>query len=167
MRTIRQRLGICFRPLAPGEIDFECLFLGVSLAAAGSCFAWLAFGLPWPKCWFRQLTGLPCPTCGATRSVLSFVHWNLGDAICLNPLLFLCYAGTLVLDLYCTFVLLFRLPRLRLPRQPARIKYRLCILVVVAIAMNWIYLVASPRNHALGEAARIPHHCYTPAMPVL
>lgn len=143
MRTIRQRLGICFRPLAPQEIDVECLFLGVSLATAASCFAWLAFGLPWPKCWFRQLTGLPCPTCGATRSVLSLVQGNLGGAIGHNPLLFLFYIGTLVLDLYCAFVLLFRLPRLRLPRQPAQIKYRLCILVFAAAAINWIYLVAN------------------------
>jgi uncharacterized protein DUF2752 len=143
MRIIRQRLSICLRPLAPGEMDFECLFLGVSSAAAGSCFAWLAFGLPWPKCWFRQLTGLPCPTCGATRSILSLVHGNPGDAIRHNPLLFLCYVGTLVLDLYCTFVLLFRLPRFRLPRQPAKIKYRLWIFVFAAVAMNWIYLVAN------------------------
>jgi Protein of unknown function (DUF2752) len=143
MRTIRQRLGICFRPLAPQETDLEFLFLGVSLAAAASCFAWLAFGLPWPKCWFRQLTGLPCPTCGATRSVLSLVHGNLGGAIDRNPLLFLCYVGTLILDLYCAFVSLFRLPRLRLPRQPAKIKYRLCILVFAAVATNWVYLIVN------------------------
>jgi hypothetical protein len=139
----RQRPGICVRPLAPGETDFECLFLGISLVVAGSCFAWLAFGLPWPKCWFRHLTGLPCPACGATRCVLSLVHWNLGDAIRYNPLLFLCYIGTLVLDLYCTFILLLRLPRLRLPPQPARIKHRLTVLVFAAVAMNWIYLIAN------------------------
>jgi uncharacterized protein DUF2752 len=143
MRTLRGRLNICLRPLAPGETDFERLFLSVSLAVTASCFAWLVFGLPWPKCWFRHLTGLPCPTCGATRSVLALVHWNVVDAIRCNPLLFLCYFGTLVLDLYCTFVLLLGLPRLRLPRQPAKIKHRLCTLFFAALVLNWIYLLAN------------------------
>ena len=138
-----RRLPVCFRPLAPREPDFELLFLTVSLTAAASCFAWLAFGLPWPKCWFRQMTGLPCPTCGATRSILSLAHGNLGDAIALNPMLFLCYVGTLALDLYCAFVLLFRFPRLRLAGLPAKIKHLLCVLVFAAAATNWIYLIAN------------------------
>jgi hypothetical protein len=143
MRTTRRKLGICFRPLAPQEVDVEFLFFGVSLTGAASCFAWLAFGLPWPKCWFRQLTGLPCPACGATRSALALVHGDLGSAISHNPLLFLCYLGTLLLDLYCAIALLFRIPRLRLSGLPAKIKYRLCVLVFAAAAANWIYLVAN------------------------
>ena len=143
MRTIKRRLDICFRPLAPQEIDVEFLFLSVSVTSVASCFVWLAFGLPWPKCWFRQLTGLPCPTCGATRSVLSLVHGNLAGAIGHNPLLFFCYIGTLVLDLYSAFVLFFRLPRLRLAGLPAKVKHRLCVLAFTAAAVNWIYLVAN------------------------
>jgi len=143
VRTIKSRLSVSFRPLAPREVDFEFLFLSVSLTATANCFAWLAFGLPWPKCWFRQMTGLPCPTCGATRSVLSLVHGNLGHAIALNPLLFLCYVGTLALDIYCACVLFLRFPRLRLAGLPAQIKYRLCLLVFAAAMTNWIYLIAN------------------------
>jgi hypothetical protein len=143
MRTTRRKLGICLRPLAPREVDVEFLFFVVSLTGAASCFAWLAFGLPWPKCWFRQLTGLPCPACGATRSALALVHGDLGSAISHNPLLFLCYLGTLLLDLYCATALLFRIPRLRLSGLPAKIKYRLCVLVFAVAAANWIYLVAN------------------------
>ena len=143
MRTVKSRLEISFRPLAPREVDFEFLFLSVSVTVAASCFGWLAFGLPWPKCWFRQLTGLPCPTCGATRSVLSLVHGNLAEAIGHNPLLFFCYIGALVLDLYCAFVLFFQLPRLRLAGLPAKVKHRLCVLALTATAVNWIYLVAN------------------------
>ena len=143
MRTIKPRLDICFRPLAPREIDVEFLFLSVSATAAASCFAWLAFGLPWPECWFRQLTGLPCPTCGATRSVLSLVHGNVAEAIGHNPLLFFCYIGTLLLDLYCALVLFFRLPRLRLAGLPPEVKHRLCVLAFIAAGINWIYLVAN------------------------
>jgi len=89
------------------------------------------------------MSGLPCPTCGATRSVLSLVHGHLGDAIALNPLLFLCYLGTLAVDIYCAFVLFFRFPRLRISGLPAKIKYRLCLLVFAAAVTNWIYLIAN------------------------
>jgi len=140
---IRRKLIVNFRPLAPQETDFELLFLGVSVTIAACCFFWLACGLPWPKCWFRHLTGLPCPTCGATRSLMMLVQGHLDGAIARNPLLFFGYLGTLVFGLYCALVLLFRLPRLRLAGLPTKIKYRLCVLIVAAAAMNWIYLLAN------------------------
>jgi len=144
MRTASPKIWtFSFRPLAPQEVDLEFLFLSVSLTMAASCFGWLAFGLPWPKCWFRQLTGLPCPTCGATRSLLSLVHGNFAEALIRNPLLFFCYIGALAVDLYCALVLLFQLPRVRLAGLPAKIKHRLCVLIFAAAAMNWIYLVAN------------------------
>jgi hypothetical protein len=131
------------RPLAPKETDFEFLFLVVSFVAGASCVVWLAFGLPWPGCSFRQLTGLPCPTCGATRSALSLLHGNLAAAWQRNPLMFVCYAGALILDLYCVGVLLFRFPRVRLFGVPSKVKRGLYLLTMVAIAANWIYLLAN------------------------
>ena len=131
------------RPLAPKETDFEFLFLVVSFAAGASCFVWLAFGLPWPRCSFRQLTGLPCPTCGATRSALSLVHGDLAAAWHRNPLMFVCYAGALILDLYCVGVLLFRFPRVRVAGVPSKIKRGLYLLTLVAIGANWVYLLAN------------------------
>jgi hypothetical protein len=143
MQTLRQKLGVCLRPLAPQETDFEFLFLVVSFVAGASCFIWLAFGLPWPGCSFRQLTGLPCPTCGATRSALSLVHGDLAAAWQRNPLMVVCYAGALLLNLYCVGVLLFRLPRVRVGGVPSKVKCGLCLLMLVAIAANWAYLLAN------------------------
>lgn len=37
-------------------------------------------------CLFKNLTGLPCPSCGSTRSVVSLFHGNFMEAICLNPI---------------------------------------------------------------------------------
>jgi hypothetical protein len=140
---ILKTLKVQLRPLAPKETDFEFLFLAVSSVAAASCFAWLALGLPWPGCWFRRLTGLPCPTCGATRSALSLAHGNLAAALRYNPLIFVCYVGTIILNVYCTGVLLFQFPRPRLAGLPANIKRCLCVLVLAAVALNWVYLVAN------------------------
>lgn len=141
MRFSHSRLGIYLRPLAPKETDFEFLFLVVSSVAAASCFFWLAVGLPWPGCWFRRLTGLPCPTCGATRTALSLAHGNYPEALRQNPLIFVCYVGVILLNLYCVGVLLFQFPRLRLTGLPFQCKRCLSVLAVAALALNWGYLL--------------------------
>jgi hypothetical protein len=129
------------RPLAPRESDFELMFLAVTCVTAASAFAWLAFGLPWPKCWFRQLTGLPCPTCGATRCAMALSHGNLAGAWHQNPLMFFCYAVTALIDLYAAGVLIFQLRRLRVAGMPAKIKHRLVVALFVGVGVNWIYLL--------------------------
>jgi hypothetical protein len=39
-----------------------------------------------PLCFFRKITGLPCPSCGITHSIVALMHGNLLDAIKANPL---------------------------------------------------------------------------------
>jgi hypothetical protein len=142
MRILSRRFGLFFRPLAPKETDFELLFLVVSSGLASNCYLWLSLGLPWPGCWVRRLTGLPCPACGATRCALSLVHGDLIRAWRDNPLVFVCYGGTLLVNLYAAAVLFFRLPRLRLASLPSKIKRAAGALVVIALTANWIYLLA-------------------------
>ena len=139
MKAIRQ---YC-RPLAPHEMDFEGWFFFGSAALAIGCLTWLAWGLPWPRCWVRHLLGVPCPTCGSTRCALALAHGDLHRAIALNPMMFCVYAATIGYDLYSSVVLLFRLPRIRFGPLRAEIKRGLEILVVVAIVLNWLYLLAN------------------------
>ncbi len=37
--------------------------------------------LPLPGCPLRALTGVPCPTCFLTRSILASLHGDLGEAL--------------------------------------------------------------------------------------
>jgi hypothetical protein len=46
--------------------------------------AWVAAGPP--LCPFRLLTGLPCPGCGITRSIVSTAHGDLAAALAFHPL---------------------------------------------------------------------------------
>jgi hypothetical protein len=39
-----------------------------------------------PLCPFRLLTGLPCPGCGLTRSVVCTLHGDLASAMMFHPL---------------------------------------------------------------------------------
>jgi hypothetical protein len=143
MQTLSRKFGLFFRPLAPQETDFEFLFLSVSCSMAASVYLWLNLGMPWPGCWVRRLTGLPCPTCGATRCAMSFAHGDLLGAWRHNPLIFICYGGTILVNLYAGAVLLFRFPRLRLAHLPPEIKRVLGALFIIALTANWIYLLAN------------------------
>jgi len=38
-----------------------------------------------PLCWFRQITGLECPTCGLSRSFVAWLNGNAARAWRLHP----------------------------------------------------------------------------------
>ncbi len=62
------------------------LWGGAALAgAAAAPFArTLAAGAP--ACLFHALTGVPCPTCGATRALLALARLDVPAALAWNPL---------------------------------------------------------------------------------
>ncbi len=37
-------------------------------------------------CIIKQVTGIPCPSCGATRSIISLLQYNLEEALYWNPI---------------------------------------------------------------------------------
>ena len=133
-------MQIASRPLAPQETDHELLWLTASLGGLILAAAWLAVGLPWPICWFHQLTGHPCATCGSTRAAIAFFHGDLLGAMRWNPLAFAIYCGIAVFDAYAFAVLVLRARRLRLSFNTAekRISRGLAIAILL---VNWAYLL--------------------------
>jgi hypothetical protein len=73
---------------------------------------------------------------------MSLVHGDLVGAWRQNPLIFICYGGTLLVNLYAAAALFFRFPRLRLANLPSKVKRTLGALVVIALVTNWAYLLA-------------------------
>lgn len=124
--------------LTPGQYDPELLALSASGSALVSGIAWAAIGLPIPSCVFHTVTGCPCPTCGATRCLISLLHGHISQAIAWNPLIFTILAAAVLLNLYSLAVLAAKLPRLRLAftTLDARI---LRLSFVLLIAANWSY----------------------------
>src|SRR5437660_10337463 len=107
------------RPLLPDEIDYELIWLNVSLGSLGIAAAWFALGLPWPHCIFLALTGHPCLTCGATRCAIAFFHADFLSAWRWNPLVFVFLSGLSIFDAYASAFLATRSARLRIVRFTA------------------------------------------------
>ena len=97
-------------------------------------------------CLFRQLTGLPCPACGMTRSIVLTLDGHLGTALRLNlagPVWVLAVATLAVALLW----LAWRERARGTDRSaPARRRVRLLALVQgavfgIALAGNWIWVL--------------------------
>ena len=79
-------------------------FYGVLLVMLAASYAWIAYnsvvrvkqaeGIS--ICIVRNVTGVPCPGCGTTRSVVHVLHGEILDAVTTNPLGLLA-AGALTL----------------------------------------------------------------------
>ena len=132
--------------MAEHETNHEAIWLAVSAGALAAASIWLALGLPWPICVFHDLTGLPCLTCGATRCTMALLHGNVTTAWWWNPLAFLALGGLALFDLYALTVLLFRAPRLRIVALTQRVKNFTRLAVVIALALNWIFLLSHWRD---------------------
>jgi hypothetical protein len=136
-------MRICRRRLAPREIDHELVWLLVSLGAGGGLMVWFWAHLPMPGCAFHSLTGLPCLTCGATRSALQFMHGHFITSLAFNPLAFASYCGIALFDLYAAAVLVLHAPRLRFEKFSNHEKKMLRGFVVALLVANWIYLLSA------------------------
>jgi hypothetical protein len=134
------------RPLAPCEVDHELVWLTVSLGSLGLAIAWFAAGLPWPYCLFHQLTGLPCLTCGATRSTIEFLHGHFLAAVRWNPLVFSVLCGLSVFNAYALVILISGGPRFRISNLTTREKKFCRVSVLTLLTVNWTYQLVHWRN---------------------
>jgi len=135
----------CLRQLDPGETDHELIWLSVSVASLGLAGTWFVLGLPWPRCFFHDLSGLPCMTCGMTRSAVAFFHGNIANAWKWNPLVFTFLCALSAFNVYAFIALVTHAPRLRITHFSRREKIFIRVSVVALLALNWIYLLSHRR----------------------
>jgi hypothetical protein len=134
-----------WRSLRPLEVDHEALWLlvgGASLCLLG--VALVTPGIQLPRCAFKTITGLPCPTCGVTRTVIALSRGDVDRALFLNPLAAIACGLAVLYLLYAAVVLALRLPRFR-PTVSALGARRLRFAAVAVLAVNWIWLIATGR----------------------
>ena len=134
-------MQIAARRLDKNEIDHELIWLSASVAAIGLAAGWFLLGLPWPRCAFHDLTGLPCVTCGMTRTAIQFFQGHFLAAFHWNPLVFVVLCSLSIFNAYALFVLVTRAPRLRLVFNSRGEKQYVRIIAITVLLLNWGYLL--------------------------
>ncbi len=125
----------------PGQIEYGVIYGGIALLAlfAGRFLPVLDLA---PSCVFKALTGIPCPTCGSTRSIVYLSHGDVISAFLMNPLVGLCAAGAVLLLFYSIITLAFHAPRIGVlftEKEKDQVR-RSAILLVL---LNWLYLAVT------------------------
>ncbi len=91
-----------------------------------------------PACAVKSVAGLPCPTCGASRSTLALAGLDPVGALATNPLVTLAWLALIVGGIGAGGLALAGRP---LPTLPRRLPLALRWSVVAAVAANWLYLL--------------------------
>jgi hypothetical protein len=98
------------------------------------------YSLPWPKCGFRALTGMPCPFCGSTRCLAAIARLQFGQAVYFNPLV------VVVCVALCAWFVLWLIDCWRGQARAMELCHRIqrkpwpAILAVVLL-VNWVWLM--------------------------
>lgn len=94
-----------------------------------------------PACLLKQTLGVPCPTCGGTRAALALGQLDLAEAFRLNPLVTLGLAAFVGGGLLAGVLAALDRPL----QEPTRYPGWARALAVLALAANWVWLVADGR----------------------
>lgn len=126
--------------MSSSERQLAWIWGGLALATVALSPLWIHFiGLLRP-CIFREVTGIPCPSCGTTRGVLALMDGRVLDALALNPMMATAFvvflAGGMIAPLWAWRD--GRLPRIGHP-LPIWIR----VAIVVVILANWAWVVIS------------------------
>ncbi len=94
-----------------------------------------------PECLFHEITGFPCLTCGATRSLESLSAFDLISSFLSNPLLVSFIIGLIAFSILhlAGFVYKRKIILELTPREKKRVRFT----VMALIAVNWAYLIAA------------------------
>lgn len=126
---------------AKGQIEFGILYGGIALLAL--CAArFLPVMALLPSCSFKGLTGLPCPACGSTRSIVHLAHGELLSSLAMNPLASIGIIGAVLFLLYSVLTLAFDKPRFCMALTE-REKNAVRAGVIVLVLANWSYLASA------------------------
>jgi len=71
------------------QFNFRFKYLGIILIVISGYFFLFYFSEDlkgFTFCLFKNYTGLPCPSCGSTRSTIELFHGNILKSLLINPL---------------------------------------------------------------------------------
>lgn len=118
--------------------------LVVALTIVG--VGWIYFNLQnanrYSICFIKNITGIPCPSCGATRSILALTKGEIMNAIWINPLGILVVPFIILMPIWVIYDLLLNkdgLYRMYLSFEANITKPIVRNSLIIVIVMNWTW----------------------------
>lgn len=93
-------------------------------------------------CLFKNVTGIACPSCGVTRSVLLLLHGNIKQATLLNPLGLITGLLMAVMPFWLLYDMLLNKSSLHLTFRKTEAllrKKQVAIPLIILILINWFW----------------------------
>ena len=128
------------RPATRAERQLATLWGIAAIASALLKPVWIAVAPRLRPCTFRELTGIPCPSCGTTRTALALLDLDLAGAVLVSPL-----AAVVGIAFFIggAAALVWAASRLPLPSLGLRWSRWWTAAVVAAVIGNWAYLIVN------------------------
>jgi len=124
-----------------GQIEFGIIYGSIALFLLVSARVLPILSIT-PSCVFKGITGIPCPTCGATRSVVLLSKGYLATAFAMNPLVTLSLIAAVTYFLYSVITLTFNIPQLSFLLTDHE-KKAVHTMAVILILVQWAYLISA------------------------
>jgi len=123
------------------------LLLGVGLLAGYCWTLWFTYHKPalhstFTPCLFKNATGIACPSCGSTRSVLLLSQGDVTGAALLNPLGLIMAAIMLIAPFWLLYDITLKKNTLYKGYQKAEtvIKTkRIALILIILLLINWAW----------------------------
>jgi hypothetical protein len=128
------------RPATREERQLAFLWLAAAVSAVALRPLWLALAPHLRACVFHSLTGIPCPTCGTTRTAVAMLHGDLAAAFAANPL---AAAAGLLFVAGGWLAAIWAVAGWPAPVIPSQLSARARIAAVAVAAANWLYLITT------------------------
>lgn len=131
------------KKITPKNNDYELIF-GVLIIPLSILLSAAVLHLPQflqPICRFHKNTGIPCPTCGASRSMLLLMSGHPLKAIYTQPLITITAILAVIYSIYSFIVVTGKLSRIRPVNVSAKDRKIITISIIAAVTINWLYLI--------------------------
>ncbi|MBN2542830.1 DUF2752 domain-containing protein [bacterium] len=127
--------------LSKGETDYELIWGAIFLFVLLIVQFFPFDHIPYYRCPFKSITGIPCPTCGFTSAFLLMRELRISEAFRTNPLGCVSYIAIFIFTIYAFTVKVFKLKRIRVSVKNKKTARIIRVSVVLVIAINWVYLI--------------------------
>ncbi len=97
-----------------------------------------------PLCSFKAVTKIPCLSCGMTRAVIYFAHLEIGQSLCMNPLVCLVIIGVLGWGGYELITRVFKTRRIAVALAPTERKIIIGLSITILL-LNWLCVILAGR----------------------